>query len=171
MGKQAFEASQAEGGAHHRLARMSGDWEGTTRVWFDPSQPPAVETTQRGSIRPVAGGRFLLHEYEAGEGENASSGAAIYGLHLDERAFESAWVDSFHTGTSVMYSTAPAEGEAFSVRGSYGDGRGGPRWGWRTEIVQPNDDELVITMFNIPPQGPEAKAVETRYGRARPAGR
>lgn len=166
MGKQAFEASLA-GGAHQRLARMAGEWEGMTQVWFEPTQPPVSETAQRGSIRPILGGRFLLHEYRTSFGDDVHEGVAIYGAHLDAGAYESAWVDSFHTGTNVMFSKATSEAQRFSVLGSYGDGQQGPPWGWRTEIDQPDDDTLVITMFNIEPQGEEAKAVETRYRRVR----
>ncbi len=165
MGKQAFETSLADG-IHHRLAQMVGEWEGMTQVWFDPSQPPASETTQRGSIRLILGGRFLLHEYRTSFGDDAHEGVAIYGAHLDADAFESAWVDSFHTGTNVMFSTAKAsQGSLFSVLGSYGDGQQGPPWGWRTVIDQLDADTLVITMFNIEPQAEETKAVETRYRR------
>jgi len=166
MSGTTFDISNAEGGAHHRLGQMAGQWEGITQVWFDPAQPPASETPQRGSIRAILGGRFLLHEYETSFGDDVHQGVAIYGLHLDPNAFESAWVDSFHTGTSVIFSTATAQTQKFSVLGSYGDGKEGPPWGWRTEIEQPDTDTLVITMFNITPQGEDAKAVETRYRRA-----
>lgn len=165
MGKAEFEASLQCGG-HKALSAMAGEWQGTTRVWFEPDQPPAMDVAQRASIRSVLGGRFLLHEYRYGEGEQAGEGIALYGLHLDDAAYESAWVDSFHTGTSIIFSVASSqERGGFNVLGSYGDGQGGPRWGWRTEITQPSEDELVITMFNIEPGGAEARAVETRYGR------
>lgn len=164
MGKAEFETSLQQGG-HRALAAMAGEWQGTTKVWFDPDQPPAMDVAQRGTLRSVLGGRFLLHEYAYGEGEQAGEGIALYGLHLDERAYESAWVDNFHTGSSIIFSTAADDGGGFKALGSYGDGQGGPRWGWRTEIAQPSADELVITMFNIPPGEPEAKAVETRYAR------
>jgi len=164
MGKTAFETSSAHGGGHHRLARMAGEWKGRTKVWFGPDQL-ADESPQQGRIRTVAGGRFLLHEYDASFQGAAQQGVAIYGLHLDAKSYESAWVDSFHTGTSIMLSNSPAIEERFTALGSYGDGQGGPPWGWRTQIKQPGDDELVITMFNISPQGEETKAVETRYGR------
>lgn len=165
MRRQELEASLAEGGPHHRLLRMVGRWEGETRVWFEPDAPPAIEMAQRGSIRAILGDRFVLHEYDAGEGDRASSGVAIYGMHLDAQAHESAWVDSFHTGTSVMHSVGPLTGGAFSVRGSYADGSGGPPWGWKTVIEQRTDEELVIAMFNIPPGGSEHRALETRYRR------
>ncbi len=166
MSKQVFAESLVDG-LHARLARMAGDWEGMTQVWFDPSQPPASETMQHGSIRLILGGRFLLHEYRTSFGDDVHEGVAIYGAHLDADAFESAWVDSFHTGTNVMFSTAPAsQAPRFSVLGSYGDGQQGPPWGWRTEIEQPDADTLLITMFNIEPQGEEARAVETRYRRS-----
>ncbi len=55
----------------------------------------------------------------------------------------------------------------FAALGHYGGGQGGPEWGWRTEITQPDDDTLVIAMFNIEPDGSEMRAVETLYSRAR----
>lgn len=62
-----------------------------------------------------------------------------------------------------MFQTASASDPRFVALGSYGDGQGGPDW--RTEIEHPDDDHLVITMFNILPQGEQAKAVETCYRR------
>lgn len=164
MGKAEFERSLQAGG-HKALAAMAGDWQGTTRVWFEPDKPPAIEVSQEGTLRSVLGGRFLLHEYRYGEGEQAGEGIAFYGLHLDEQSFEAAWIDTFHTGTSILFSTAADDGSGFKALGSYGDGRGGARWGWRTEIALPSADALVITMFNIEPGGSEARALETQYRR------
>ncbi len=152
---------------HRRLARMAGEWEGTYRLWFERDML-AAESGQRGSLRPVLGGRFLLHEYEWEFDGRRYAGVALIGHHIDERRWECAWVDSFHTGSAIMFSHANgSEPGHFSVLGSYGDGQTppGPRWGWRTEIEQPDDDHLVITMTNISPEGEEAKAVEVEYTR------
>lgn len=164
MGKQQFAASLAAGGAHHRLVRMAGEWQGTTKVWFGPEQL-ADESPQRGSIRVVAGGRFMLHEYDGAFQGESQQGVALYGVHLDANACEIAWVDSFHTGTSILFSSSPAAAGRFAALGSYDDGAGGPSWGWRTSIDQPDADHLVIRMFNIPPQDEEVLAVETCYTR------
>ncbi|KAF1721777.1 DUF1579 domain-containing protein [Pseudoxanthomonas wuyuanensis] len=163
MGKQAFEASLAEG-RHRDLARMAGDWSGSFRLWFTPDEP-ACEAPQRGRIRSVLGGRFLLHEYESRFNDEPIEGIALYGFHLDENAWQTAWVESFGTGTQLMFCAGSGDDPRLNVLGSYGDGQGGPPWGWRTRLEQPDDDTLVITMFNITPAGEEAKAVETRYRR------
>jgi hypothetical protein len=155
---------------HRRLARMAGDWEGTYRLWFERDML-AAESGQRGSLRPVLGGRFLLHEYEWEFDGRRYAGVALIGYHIDERRWECAWVDSFHTGSSILFSQTAngAEPAHFTALGSYGDGQTppGPRWGWRTEIEQADDDHLVITMTNISPEGEEAKAVEVLYVRCR----
>jgi hypothetical protein len=161
---------------HRRLARMAGEWEGVYRLWFERDML-AAESGQRGSLRPLLGGRFLLHEYEWEFDGRRYAGVAIIGYHIDEKRWECAWVDSFHTGSSILFSQTAsrtasqvangAEPDHFTVLGSYGDGQTppGPRWGWRTEIEQPDDDHLVITMTNISPEGEEAKAVEVEYAR------
>ena len=106
MGKAEFEASLASG-AHAALARMAGQWEGRTQVWFDPDQPAGMDVPQRATFRSVLGGRFLLHEYAYGAGDEAGEGMALYGVHLDGEACQSAWVDTFHTGTAHARRTAP----------------------------------------------------------------
>lgn len=164
MGKGAFEAS-LQSGVHQRLAGMVGEWEGTFRLWFTPDAL-ACESPQRGQIRSVLGGRFLLHEYKTRFNDEPIEGLVLHGFHLDAQQWESAWVESFGTGTNIMFSTGGAQRDP-DVLGSYGDPAGGPRWGWRTRMEQPDADSLVITMFNITPQGEEMRAVETRYTRVR----
>ncbi len=166
-----FEASRSAGGVHHRLAQMAGEWEGPFRIWFEPGGEPADESIQRGTIRAVLGGRFLLHEYIGTCCGDPVEGIALYGYHIDEQTFETAWAESFGTGTSIIFS-AGSSGDAGDARdpriamlGSYADGHGGPRWGWRTEIDQSDADHLHIVMFNISPVGEEAKAVEILYER------
>ncbi len=153
---------------HRRLARMAGEWEGTYRLWFERDML-AAESGQRGSLRPVLGGRFLVHEYEWEFDGRRYAGVALIGSHIDEKRWECAWIDSFHTGSSILFSQAAESGDPghFTALGSYGDGQTppGPRWGWRTEIEQADDDHLTITMTNISPEGEEAKAVEVEYTR------
>ena len=161
-------------GPHQHLARMAGEWEGSYRLWFEPDML-AAESAQRGTLRAVLGGRFLLHEYSWDFDGRSHAGIALYGYHIEERRWECAWADSFHTGSSLMYSVSPGHAdvdtvaERFSVLGSYGDGQTppGPRWGWRTAIEQPDDDTLVIVMTNIAPDGREGRAVEVNYARVR----
>ena len=169
MSKEMFERSATEG-VHRRLAEMAGDWEGRFRLWFEPGKP-ADDSVQRGRIRLVGGGRFLLHEYEGHCSGEPFEGVALWAYHLDDNAFECAWGESFGTGTSIMFSTGRVDDGRLRALGSYADGQGGERWGWRTELSQPDPKHLNIRMFNISPAGDEALAVEVNYTRApvRPA--
>ncbi|MET3493484.1 DUF1579 domain-containing protein [Variovorax boronicumulans] len=163
MGRKEFEASLADG-VHAQLARMAGQWEGRFRLWFEPGKP-ADESVQRGSIRVLLGGRVLLHEYTGRCGGEPMQGVALIAHHLDECRYESAWAESFGTGTSIMFSTGTSGDPRLSMLGSYSDKEGGSTWGWRTAIEQPDDDTLNLRMYNISPAGEEALAVEVNYRR------
>jgi hypothetical protein len=163
MEQERFAESLQPGGRHHRLGQLAGEWAGLTRTWFEP-QALADESPQRGVIRPILDGRFALHEYEGTLLGEPMQGLAIYGCNLQENKWQAAWVNNLHNGTNIMLSEGPEFGESFAALGSYSVPEN-PRWGWRTTIEQPGPDEIVITHYNITPNGQEARGVETHYFR------
>ena len=66
-----------------------------------------------------------------------------------------------------MFCTGDAKQNGFSVLGSYPDTDGGPDWNWRTEVELIDKDHLIITSYNISPEGSEAKAVESKLTRVK----
>lgn len=153
-----------EDGPHALLEKMEGEWKGVARTWFQPDII-ADESPISGTIRKLMNGRFLMHEYEGSMGGKPLQGLCILGYDLHTCKFQSAWVDSFHMGTGIMFSEGGSE-DAISVLGHYSSYDEEPvTWSWRTEITYMQDDTLLLTAYNISPDGVATKASEILYYR------
>ena len=145
------------------LLALAGYYTGTTRLWIDPSpSAPPEESIAELRVESVLGGRWVrLHEHGTATGV-PHAGELLFAVNRDAGQLEAAWVDTFHTGGFILWSTGPlGAGGLLAVTGSYA--AGSERWGWRTEIDC--TDGLVTRSFNITPSGEESPAIETRWTR------
>ena len=147
------------------LDGMVGEWQGTYRVWLEP---PAIYTECASTlhVEPMLKGRFVSGDYDWISGATAeapSEGEPQTGSFMVGRAgsqWQMAWVDSWHNGDSIMFCTGGPEPK---VTGTYA-GVDQP-WSWRTEFELPEPDHLVITAYNIAPDGREEMATHGDYRR------
>ena len=147
-----------------KLKRLSGEWQGTNRLWISPDDPARTSsTTARVSF--AAHDSFMQIEYGwEFEGEH-QDGLLLLGNPKMQETVKAAWIDSWHMGEDLMVCDGIKEDEnVISVQGSY-PAPPGPDWNWRI-IIEPGDGEsFKIIMYNISPAGQENLAVEAVYVR------
>jgi hypothetical protein len=157
---------QSSDSPHHFLAQLAGGWTGTSSLWLEPDKL-ANEAPLVGNIQLILDGRFALFLYQSSVEGEPQHGMFMFGFNTTLERFEASWVDTFHNNTAIMFCVGSLKENGFSVLGGYPDPTGGPDWGWRTEVELVDDSHLVITAFNILPDGLEARATEARLTRVK----
>lgn len=140
---------------------LQGRWTGQATTHFGPDTHFDDPWSLQFSILP--GGRFLLQEHKIQVQGADHQGWLLFGID-GEGKVTTALADTFHTSESgLLVSTGQLTAEGtLSVLGHYQ--AGDQRWGWRTEMAL-HDDTLVISVFNISPEGDEYPAIEGKLTR------
>jgi hypothetical protein len=157
---------QSSGSPHHFLAQLAGGWGGTSKRWEETGVLMG-EAPMIGNIQLILDGRFALFLYQSAVEGESQHGVFTFGYNTLSDHYEASWVDSFHNNTAIMFCIGSSVENGFSVLGSYPDPTGGPDWGWRTVVELLDKDHLMVTAYNISPEGGEAKVTQARLTRVK----
>lgn len=154
-----------ENGPHRQLLQLIGKWKGTSKVWFDIGDP--IDTAEvEGEFSALMDGRFILHQYTTTFQSTPITGMMWLGCFMGTDTYQSAWIDSFHTGSSILFSQSKRNNNDFDATGSYTAGEKHEQtWGWRTKVEWISADEVKMIAYNITPDGEEQLATEMHYHR------
>jgi hypothetical protein len=143
-----------------------GAWEGSNKLWFDPSAPH-FESVTTAELSLAADGRFAVLRYDWTHEGARHEGLLLVGEDASAGRCDAAWVDSFHNSHRMMPCSGPLTIDGvLRATGSY-PAPEGPDWQWRVELSCGSGQRLLLRMFNITPDGREALAVEAWYDRRR----
>jgi hypothetical protein len=149
------------------MLRAAGEWAGTNDLVLGEGGAP-LRTAATACVTAVLLGRFVRVDYTWSYEGQPQEGMMLIGYQPKAGLVTMDWADTMHNGRRVMHCVGGAAGDGtLEVKGSY-PAPPGPDWGWRT-VITPSasgGEKLVITMYNIWPEGKEDFAVRMELVRA-----
>lgn len=150
------------GEEHARMARESGTWDCSCRIWMEPGQPP-MEMKSTAEMSMIMGGRYQRMDYKGEMMGMPFDGLALNSFDNADRQYRSVWIDSMGTGMMMMKGKADAAG-VLHMTGEMVDPMGGT-CAVREELIPGDADTFTMKMFMTKPGQPESQMMEIVFRR------
>jgi hypothetical protein len=163
MGAAEMEAmmkAMSPGEPHKHLARMAGDWTYSSKMWMDPSAPPAESSgTMHGEM--LLGGRYLQQTWKGNFMGMEFEGRATYAYDNVGKEYVSTWIDNMGS-CGIMYSTGTCDGAAKSCKhsGDFWDPMTSKKSTMKSVTTWTDDNTFRQEMYGNDPSGKEFKMME-----------
>lgn len=149
--------------AHASLAKLAGEY---TRVIKFVGQTGVATAPSSGTAKftVVLGGRFILEESEDTVFGRSVGGLRVYGYNNVTNQYEMVRMYTMSTGITMMKGTSGDDGRTIDFAGDT-DGSGGGKMPLHAKLRSINDDQFVVIMSTVGPDGRESAFQETDYTR------
>ncbi len=150
--------------AHEFLATFAGEWNITTRMWLDPSDPPQ-ESKGTSTATMVFGGRYLKEEMNGEFFGEPFEGMGMSGYDNNRQLFVSTWCDSMGTGIFTSYGSIDESGKVLTYIGTMDEPMSGEIGkAVKMTLTRNDEDHHTFSMYEIL-YGDPFKVFEIEYSR------
>lgn len=147
---------------HKNMAKMSGDWTFTSKMWMDPNQP-AMESSGTAKFEMLMDGRFMKLSVKGNMMGMPFEGIGITGYDNAAKQVQSAWFDNM--GTTIMYMTGNVDSKGvITLKGGMTDPVSGKVLDERQVMTPSGENKFIMEMFQTE-NGVESKVMEVTYTR------
>jgi hypothetical protein len=151
------------GKEHQELAKMSGDWTYSTKMWMDPKAEPQTYTGEA-KCEMLLGGRYQQMTVSGKMMGMDFNGISVTGFDNAKKVFVSSWIDNFGTGLLYMEGKYDESTKKIIFKGIMVDPMTGKDAEYKQTLKIMDDKTAEMEMFNIV-DGKEFKNMEMVYKR------
>lgn len=155
-----YEEKNRTGEHHQWLKKCEGTWEGTMKMWMDPSADP-IESKASEKNTMMFDGRYLKSEFEGDWMGEPFKGFSLMGYNNTESRYETTWMDSSSTG--IVFSTGERSGDTLTLKGEMKECMTEQMVTFRHVMKFDGPNRRTFTGYHTMPGMPEMKVMEITY--------
>jgi hypothetical protein len=155
---QKWMAYMTPGEPHSSMAKMTGDWTYTNKLWMTPGTEPMI-STGTAKIEMLMGGRYMQMKVSGTVMGMPFEGQAINAYDNSTKKYISSWIDNMGTGIMTLEGLYDAATKSIVYTGSMIDPTTGNNVGVREVIRMDSDNQFTMEMYDTK-DGVESKTME-----------
>lgn len=157
---KAWEDFMTPGDMHKWMAKFDGNWSGEVTTFWDPAKPEKSKATA--TYRMIYNGLYQLGEFAGNMMGTPFQGQGILAYDNAKQQFINTWIDNMGSGVVVMTGQYDPQTKTLNLAGFQTDPMTKKDANIREEVMMPDDNTQIVTMYGAGMDGKEMKMMEIR---------